>query len=133
MKSHFTSSTARTFQALCIVAALTAVSGASPVLAADDSNTPAASPVVTDHVQPTFGAIAGVVRDSAKTPIPGAMVTAARTDGKGIWTTISGNDGIYSIPNITAGEYQVTTQAEGYPDATVSALVVNAGKATRTD
>jgi hypothetical protein len=122
---------ARTFAALCMVAALTAVSG--PVLA-DDSNAPAPSPVVTpDRPQPVFGAIAGVVRSSAKAPVSGAMVTAVRSDGKGIWTTISGTDGIYSIPNIAPGEYQVTTQAEGYPDATVSTLIVAAGKATRTD
>jgi hypothetical protein len=61
------------------------------------------------------------------------MVTAVRSDGKGIWTTISGTDGIYSIPNIAPGEYQVTTQAEGYPDASVSTLTVSAGKAIRTD
>jgi hypothetical protein len=61
------------------------------------------------------------------------MVTAARTDGKGIWSTISGTDGIYSIPNITPGEYQVATQAEGYPDAAASTLQVVAGKATRND
>jgi hypothetical protein len=93
----------------------------APLAIAQDSNTPA------------FGAIAGVVRSSAKAPIPGAMVTVARTDGKGIWTTISGNDGIYSIPNITPGEYQVTTQAEGYPDITVSTLEVAPGRATRSD
>src|SRR5580698_10144577 len=92
MKSHFTSSTARTFPALCIVAALTAVSGASPVLAEDSDAaapavvTPAPSQAMPDHAQPTFGAIACVVRSSAKTPIPGAKVTAARSDGKGIWT-----------------------------------------------
>jgi hypothetical protein len=89
--------------------------------------------VVSDHAQPMFGAIAGVIRSSAKAPISGAMVTAVRSDGKGIWTTISGTDGIYSIPNITPGEYQVTTQAEGYPDPAASTLLVAAGKATRTD
>jgi len=121
----------RTLPALWIVAGLSIVSG--PVLA-DDSNTPAPSPAVaSDHAQAMFGAIAGVVRSPAKAPVSGAMVTAARSDGKGIWTTISGTDGIYSIPNIAPGEYQVTTQAEGYPDATVSALIVAAGKATRTD
>ncbi len=61
------------------------------------------------------------------------MVTATRADGKGIWTTISGTDGIYSIANIAPGEYQITTQAEGYPDVTGVALQVAAGKATRGD
>jgi hypothetical protein len=117
------SSVARTIPAFLAITAL-----AAPVLA-EDSNAPAASA----QPQPVFGAIAGVVRSSAKVPITGAMVTAARADGKGIWTTISGTDGIYAIPNIAPGEYQMTTQAEGYPDITVSTLQVSAGRATRTD
>src|ERR1039458_9910747 len=52
------------------------------------------------QVQPLFGAIAGVVRTSSKLPIVGAMVTVAKADGKGIWTTISGSEGIFSIPNV---------------------------------
>src|ERR1019366_356815 len=128
MKRYFNSRLALTFPALCFLTALTGISSPRQAMA-DDTVTPAAPP----QVQPTFGAIAGVVRNSVKAPIPGAMVTAARSDGKGIWTTISGTDGIYSIPNITPGEYQVTTQAEGYPDAAVNTLMVAAGKATRTD
>jgi hypothetical protein len=132
MKRYFKSSLAPAVSALWIVAALTVISGPQPALAEDTNatNAPAGQPA---QAQPVFGAIAGVVRSAAKVPVVGAMVTAARTDGKGIWTTISGTDGIYSIPNIAPGEYQVTTQAEGYPDLTVSALQVAAGRATRTD
>jgi len=133
MKSYFTSSMARTATSLLIFTALAGISGPTSMLA-QDSNTPAASAVLSpDHAQPAFGAIAGVVRSSAKVPISGAMVTAVRTDGKGIWTTITGTDGIYAIPNIAPGEYQMTTQAEGYPDETVSMLQVAAGRATRGD
>ena len=85
------------------------------------------------QVQPVFGAIAGVVRTSSKLPIVGAMVTVAKADGKGIWTTISGSEGIFSIPNVAPGEYLVTSQADGYPDTTVSKLQITAGRATRTD
>jgi len=127
------SSMARTATSLLITTALAGIGSQTSALA-QDSNPPAASAVVTpDHAQPVFGAIAGVVRSSAKVPITGAMVTAARTDGKGIWTTITGTDGIYSIPNIAPGEYQVTSQADGYPDITVSTLQVAAGRATRGD
>jgi len=101
----------------------------NPVVPAQSSGTPAASA----PVQPMFGAIAGVVKSSAKVPIAGAMVTAARADGKGIWTTISGSDGIYSISNVAPGEYLVTSQAEGYPDTSIATLQIAAGRATRTD
>jgi hypothetical protein len=128
MKRYFTSSTARTVPALWIVAALTVVSGASPVQA-QDSTTPA----LAQQAPPAFGALAGVVRGSTRIPVVGAMVTATRTDGKGIWTTITGTDGIYSISNVAPGEYRVATQAEGYPDTAESTLQVVAGKATRND
>jgi hypothetical protein len=117
--------------ALCVLTALAGFSS-HQAAAADDTVTPAAA-AGSDHAQPVFGAIAGVVRSSAKVPIAGAMVTASRADGKGIWTTISGNDGIYSIPNITPGEYQLTTLAEGYPDTAITTLQVAAGRATRGD
>ncbi len=87
----------------------------------------------TARVQPAFGTIAGVIRNSAKAPVAGATVTAARADGQGIRTTISGSDGIYSFADVAPGEYLVTTEAEGYPDTTISTLQVAAGRATRTD
>ena len=126
MKTSFLSYTARIVPAFCILTALTGMVGTAR---ADDS-VPAAA---TNQTQAAFGAIAGVVRNSTKAPLVGAMVTAVRSDGKGTWTTISGNDGIYSISNVTPGEYLVTTQADGYPDSAASTLQVMAGKATRSD
>jgi hypothetical protein len=118
----------RTLPALGAVIALAGIGG--PRLAeAQDLNAPA----VSAQAQPMFGAIAGIVRSSAKVPVVGAMVTAARTDGKGIWTTISGSDGIYSIPNVAPGEYRVKSKAEGYTDPAVYTLQVAAGEATRAD
>jgi len=135
MKRYFKPGLAGVVPAIWVVTAIAGMSG-PPAALAQDSNTPAASAQTQAQpapVQQSFGAIAGIVRSSAKAPVVGAMVTAARTDGKGIWTTISGSDGIYSIPNITPGEYQVTTQAEGYQDRAVSTLQVTAGRAARTD
>ena len=135
MKRCFSSSMARTVPALWILTALTGISGPQPARAEDSAAaaTPASPATAQAPVQPVFGAIAGVVRSSAKTPIVGAMVTASRADGQGIWTTISGSDGIYSIPNISPGEYRIATQADGYPDTAVYTLQVTAGRATRTD
>jgi Putative beta-barrel porin-2, OmpL-like. bbp2/Carboxypeptidase regulatory-like domain len=102
--------------------------GSKPAVAQDSS-----APAMSSEAQPLFGAIAGVVRSSARSPIAGAMVTIAKTDGKGIWTTISGNDGIYSIPNVAPGEYRLTSEAEGYSDAAALTIHVMAGRAIRTD
>ena len=115
MTSNLLSRIARTLPVVGMVAASMAA-GAAPLAIADDSITAAPAASSSSPAQAVFGAIAGVVRSSSKLPVVGAMVTAARADGKGIWTTISGTDGIYSIANIAPGEYQITTQAEGYPD-----------------
>ena len=130
MKRYFSSTMARTVPALWVLTILTGISGPQPALAQDSIASATPTPAT---VQPVFGALAGVVRSSAKTAVVGAMVTASRIDGQGIWTTISGSDGIYSIPNISPGEYRVSTQAEGYPDTAVYTLQVTAGRATRTD
>ena len=74
------------------------------------------------HAQSTFGTIAGIVTSSAKLPIAGAPVTAVGLDTDSIRTTISGSDGMYSFPDFRPGSYSVLSQAEGYPDSTVSSL-----------
>ena len=48
---------------------------------------------IAENAAPLYGAIAGIVRNSAQAPVAGALVTAMRADGQGIWTTISGSDG----------------------------------------
>lgn len=85
------------------------------------------------HVQVTFGTIAGLVKNAANLPVGGATVTALRLDGNGIRTTISSSDGIYSFSDVTPGEYSVTLQADGYPDAAIESIQVTAGRATRAD
>lgn len=98
-------------------------------------NTAAESPAkgATAQPQQSFGAIAGVIRNAGRLPVSGAMVTVLRTDGKGIWTTISGSDGIYSIPNIAPGEYKLTAQAQGYANIPGSIIQVTGGDAARMD
>jgi len=85
------------------------------------------------NAQSSFGTIAGLVRNPAKAPVAGAMVTATKLDGSTIRTTISGSDGLYTFSDVLPGPYSVVAQADGYPDFTVPTLQVTAGKATRAD
>ena len=80
----------------------------------------------------SLGAITGIVTDSAKVPVAHATVTAVRIGG-GIRATISGSDGIYSFADMPPGSWSITTQAEGFPEATAPALNVVANRATRFD
>src|ERR1700730_11319317 len=72
-------------------------------------------------VKVSSGAIVGIVRNAAKLPVAGATVTAARTDGGGIRATVSSSDGVYSFADLTPGEWAVTVQVDGYPDAVAPA------------
>lgn len=87
---------------------------------------------VASNAQTTYGTIAGVVRDPAKSPIGDATVTATRLDGNSIRTTISGSDGIYSFADVSPGTYSVVAQTP-LGDFTVASIQVVAGHASRAD
>ena len=84
-------------------------------------------------VKAATGAIVGIVKNAMRLPVAGAMVTAMRTDGGGIRATISTSDGLYSFADMSPGQWAITVQADGYPDATLPAVTVVASKAIRDD
>jgi hypothetical protein len=110
-----------------LIAALAAVLAPWAVSAAE-------SPVaVVGSAQAPYGAIVGVVTNSAMLPVARATVTAVRGDGGSIRATVANSDGVYSFADLPPGVWSVTSQADGYPDTTVSSLVVVPSKATRHD
>src|SRR5882757_83038 len=96
---------------------------------ADNAPSAPAAPVI----RVSAGTIVGLVTNSAKLPIAGATVTAARVDGNGIRATVSSSDGIYSFADLAPGAWSVTVQVDGYPDVVVPSLEVAGSKATRHD
>jgi hypothetical protein len=102
------------------------VSGAAaPALQAEET----AAPVV----KTSSGTMVGIVTNSAKLPVAGATVTAARADGGSIRATVTGSDGLYSFADLPAGAWTLSVQVDGYPDAEAPSLQVVASKATRHD
>jgi hypothetical protein len=79
------------------------------------------------------GAIVGVVTNSDKLPVPQATVTAKRSDGSGFRAALTGSDGSFSLSDLPAGVWIITTHVEGGTDATTSKVVVEPSKATRQD
>ena len=108
----------------CVMSIL-AAGFALPVAHAD------VSPAPVIHV--SSGTIVGIVTNSAKTPVAHATVTAARVDGGSIRATVSGSDGVYSFADLTPGEWSLTAQVDGFPDAALPAVTVAASKTTRSD
>jgi hypothetical protein len=98
---------------------------AVPAVQAEETSAPV--------VKTSSGTIVGIVTNTAKLPVAGATVTAARVDGGGIRATVSSSDGVYSFADLAPGEWALTAQVDGYPDATVPSLQVVASKATRHD
>ena len=80
-----------------------------------------------------FGALTGIIKDSANVALASVTITAAQQDGGTVRGTISSSEGIYSLSDLPPGTYLVMAQIQGQPDATVSSLQVKAGRATRAD
>ncbi len=101
---------------------------ALPSAHADVVPTPAAP-----AVRAATGTIVGIVRNSAKLPVAYATVTAARTDGTSVHSTLSGSDGVYSFADLAPGEWSLTAQADGLPEEVLPTVIVTPLKATRSD
>ena len=108
---------------LLIAAMATAL--AMPIAHADVAGTPAA--------QVAAGTLVGVIRDSARLPVAYATVTAARTDGTAIRSTLSSSDGVYSFADLAPGEWTLSAQADGLPEVSLPSVTVAPMKATRSD
>jgi hypothetical protein len=80
-----------------------------------------------------YGTIVGTVTTSAKLPVAGATVTAARVDGSSIRSTVSASDGVYSFNDLAPGAWSITAQREDAADVVVPSVEVIAGKASRND
>ncbi len=82
--------------------------------------------------EPTVGAVVGLVTDAAHLPVARATVTAVRADGTAVRATLTGPDGVYSLPDLPSGDWTITIEMPGAPRA-VANLMVTAGRATRSD
>src|SRR5438067_9833890 len=77
--------------------------------------------------QVSGGTIVGTVRDTSGANIPSANVTI-RNNATGIVTTVTTNQsGLYRVPNLTPGTYQVTASATGFATTVEDNVIVDVG------
>src|SRR3984957_6962122 len=107
-----------------LVLSVASIVAAAPRAFADEIGTPVNAAAA--------GTIVGIVTNAAKAPVGGATVTAVRAGG-GIRSTISGSDGLYSFADVAPGSWSLTTTVDGFPDVTLPAVTVVAGKPARRD
>src|SRR5689334_5804384 len=71
--------------------------------------------------------LSGVVRDSSNAAIPGADVTVTKTDTGMIRTTVSGDDGTFTFPNLPVGPYQLKVVLQGFNTFVRDGIVLQVG------
>jgi hypothetical protein len=84
----------------------------------------------TAQAQTATGGIRGVVTDPTGAALPGAAVTA-RNVATGVESkTTATNEGVYSIPRILPGKYNVAIEAPGFKKTEITDIEVSVGSAT---
>jgi hypothetical protein len=83
--------------------------------------------------QTPTGAVAGIVRDQAKNPLPRAIVTVSNLDDKTTKSVTADDHGAYVISDVKPGKYSVAADAVGFTDGTVASLEVAPGQTALAD
>ncbi len=83
--------------------------------------------------QQIFGAITGTVTDATGAAMPDVTVTARNTATNLSTTAHSSGSGSYTIPNLQAGNYEVTFSKEGFEQEQHTQIVVNGDRTTTVD
>jgi hypothetical protein len=84
--------------------------------------------LITTLAQTATGGLRGVITDASGAALPGATVTA-RNMATGVETkTTATGEGVYSIPRILPGKYNVAVEAQGFKKTEVTDIEVSIGK-----
>ena len=81
----------------------------------------------------TQGGISGLVTDSSGAAIPGATVTVTNTATRGMRTTTTNAEGLYSFPSLPPGFYAVKVELQGFKTAELSKVKVDIEQTVRLD
>jgi Carboxypeptidase regulatory-like domain len=77
--------------------------------------------------------ITGTVTDPSGAVVPGAAVTVVETETGTKQSSVTNGDGLYQIPGLAVGHYDLTVIAKGFSSFQRSGIVVNAAQALRED
>jgi len=88
--------------------------------------------VVTARAQ-TLGTITGEVTDATAAVVPGATVTIRNVDTNATRTVVTNADGLYSVPLLQPGIYDVRVEKEGFRGAARSAIELQVQQTARVD
>jgi len=77
--------------------------------------------------------IIGSVKDPSGSAIAGASVTAKDQDRGTVWPTVTNGEGIYALPRIPAGNYELRVEAKGFRAAVQRDIQLEINQRLRLD
>ena len=83
--------------------------------------------------QDVTAAITGKVTDPTGAAVPGAKVTAIDTQRGTTWPTITNGDGVYNLPRIPVGTYNVKVENQGFQTSQQSNVTLQMNQVARMD
>jgi len=83
--------------------------------------------------QSTTGSITGIVTDAQGGVVPGAQVTATNPQTGVAVKTKTNEVGVYNIPYLKVGMYEVRIAANGLKESVVTGVLVDVGNMARVD
>lgn len=83
--------------------------------------------------QTALGTITGTVTDPAGAPTPNVTITARAATTSLLYKGVTNSSGVYVIPNVPIGEFQVTAEAAGFKKVQRSGVTVEVAQRLRLD
>ena len=71
--------------------------------------------------------IRGTIIDATGAPVPGAEITLTQTATGAVRTATSGTDGVYTLPELVVGPYQLTVTKTGFSKYVQTGIVLQVG------
>src|ERR1700733_14615835 len=88
---------------------------------------------VTAKAQQTNATIVGNVTDTTGAVMAGAKVTATEASTNTVRTTITDNDGAYTIPALPVGIYSLSVEISGFESQKATGINLDASQTARQD
>ncbi|MGH9824800.1 MAG: carboxypeptidase-like regulatory domain-containing protein, partial [Blastocatellia bacterium] len=80
------------------------------------------------QVSATLAQLNGAVRDANGAVIAGALLTLREVDTNRSYSSTSNDDGLYIIPNLPPGKYELTASYTGFAKSTSTGIVLTVGQ-----
>src|SRR5688572_22910901 len=89
--------------------------------------------VAAIQAQGVTGSVTGVVTDASQAVVTSAKVSAKNISTGVVNTAETNSSGVYNIPSLAAGTYEVRVEAPGFKAYVQSNVVLDVGRVLRVD